>query len=113
VNFKKYIQQFSAAFLLFIFTFAATPKRFLHAAFANHNDDTVVKSTNHFQQSISNQTYQCQIDNLVVELPFFGSTTIFFQTFILHVDKMQEQFVFVFLDNNDLVDSLRGPPIFC
>ena len=113
MNYKNYIQRFIAASLLLVFVLAATPKRFLHTIFANHTDVAWVKSGNKQQQTLSNQNYQCQIDNLVVELPFFSSTSLLFHTSIQHVEQFQEHFVFVIVDNNQFVDSLRGPPVYC
>ena len=73
---------------------AATPKRLLHSIFANHTDVDWVKSSDKKQQIFSNQTYQCQIDNLVVELPFFSSTHFLLLSSIQHNEQFQEHYVF-------------------
>ncbi len=113
MKFNNYIQRFIAASLLIVFILAATPKRFLHTIFADHTDVAWVKSSDKKQLSFSNQTYHCQIDNLVVELPFFSSTSFLFHTSIQHVEKFQEHYVFEIIDNNQLVNSSRGPPVYC
>ncbi len=113
MRFKNYISRCIAASLLLVFILAATPKRFLHTIFANHTDEVCIKSSDKNHQSFSNQTYHCQIDNLVVELPFFSSTSFLFCTSIQHVERFQEHYVFEIIDNNQLVDSSRGPPVYC
>ena len=113
MKFKSYIQRFIAASLLLVFILASTPKRFLHSIFADHKDVAWVKSSDKQQQSLSNQNYQCQIDNLVVELPFFDSTNFIVYTSIQHNEQFKCHFVFDIIDYKHSVDFLRGPPIYC
>lgn len=65
------IQNISAVFLLLIFAISATPKKFLHDAFANHKDAKASTFTDTFHhKKISTATTHCSVDELVVEAPF-------------------------------------------
>lgn len=113
MHFKSYIQRFIASCFLLVFILAATPKRFLHSIFADHKDVVSVKVNNKNHTTFSNQSYHCQIDNLVIELPFFNSIIFLLPTLIQHIAQFKEHYIYISVDNNRIEDSLRGPPIYC
>jgi hypothetical protein len=62
------IQRFLAAFLLLLFSFCITPKKFLHDLLANHRDGQTAHSLP--VEQISSSGFHCHIDDLVVVAPF-------------------------------------------
>lgn len=113
MSFKRYIQQSIAFTLLLLFLFAATPKRFLHSLFADHTDVAWTKSSNAHEVNLNSASYQCQIDQLVVELPFLGTSLALIPATLIHANSYQEKhFPFVTI-NQLLIDQLRGPPTHC
>lgn len=109
MNFKSIIRQCIAAFLLLIFAFGATPKKFLHDAVTQHKHEVVAKCSHH-HVSISAVTYNCQIDNLVVEIPFVAALQPVFKFVAI------EYFQYTNPSFNKLISAsvstayLRGPP---
>lgn len=111
LNFRKA----SAIFLLLIFLFSVTPKRFLHTLFANHIDRSFntrlysEKSSEHF----SNSGINCQLDNLVVESSFlfsFSDINIhIYPEFISLTIEKENRLVYSYINHT----SLRGPPFSC
>ncbi len=113
MNFKRYIQQSIASTLLLVFLLAATPKRVLHNLFADHTDVAWTKSANANEVNLNSASYQCQIDQLVVELPFFGTALILFPTPLIHTNSYQESYSLLVSINKLFTEQLRGPPIHC
>jgi hypothetical protein len=65
------IRQIGAAFLMLIFLLAATPKKLLHDAITEHqHTKTEVQKCSHHHINITATGFNCQLDNLVVEMPF-------------------------------------------
>ena len=62
------IQRLAAVFLLLLFSFCVTPKRFLHDILANHRDSQM--ANNLPIEQISSSGFHCHIDDLVVVAPF-------------------------------------------
>ena len=62
------IQRLAAAFLLLLFSFCVTPKRFLHDILANHRDSQM--ANNIPVEQITASGFHCHIDDLVVVTPF-------------------------------------------
>ncbi|MBS1661079.1 MAG: hypothetical protein JST68_08515 [Bacteroidetes bacterium] len=103
------IRQLLASLLLVLFTFSATPRKFLHDWFANHKD-IPGKFTQDSHTRVQQTTYNCQTQDQVVESPFIsGPTPILLQAPLTACIRYAESEIriqtrfFVFL-------SLRGPP---
>jgi hypothetical protein len=62
------IQRLIAVFLLLLFSFCVTPKRFLHDILANHRDSQT--ANNLPAKQITGSGFHCHIDDLVVVAPF-------------------------------------------
>jgi hypothetical protein len=112
VNFKINIKQTGAAFLLLVFLLGATPKRFLHDAITQHEHVKVeIKKCSHHHIGITAAGFNCQLDNLVVELPFeilLQPTFLFAEEYNLSYNcTLYNQEV----ETSILFISLRGPPI--
>jgi hypothetical protein len=111
VNFKIKKSQIGAAFLMLIFLLGSMPKRFLHDAMTEHEHTKVnVQKCSHHHVNIGAAGFNCQLDNLVVELPFeisleptFLSTEEYNSSYnsSLHHQEVSTSFLSI---------SLRGPP---
>lgn len=105
------IKKSIAAILLVIFAFSATPKKFLHNAFANHKDSASAKSSDASHNKISTSTINCQCDDLVVEAPFISDGTVIEvfapDYFIIKLSDLNDSFV----SSLHFSIGLRGPPI--
>lgn len=111
MNFKINIRQIGAAFLMLVFLLSVTPKRFLHDAITQHEHTKVyVEKCSHHHINIGNAGFNCQLDNLVVELPFeilLQPTFLFTEEYnssynsSLHHQEVKTSFLSI---------SLRGPP---
>lgn len=86
------------------------PKQWLHDVFASHND---CKKSHSFEKSlqISKQGFNCDCDNLVVEVPFAAAKEFFIDLPVLNVQP-----VFTLIEDKNFPTvchfffQLRGPP---
>ena len=69
MHLKVTIRQLLAALLMLVFLFGVTPKKFLHDAITKHQH-IYKEDCSHQHINIASTGFNCQIDNLVVELPF-------------------------------------------
>jgi len=108
VNLKPVIRSLISGFLLCIFTFSITPKKWLHDIVANHKDS--------YANSIDGKTirttagFHCNCDNLVVQSPFISydgpaemNAPAFF---VLH----QTATISNLISSYHFFSELRGPP---
>jgi hypothetical protein len=111
MNVKSTIRQCIAAVLLLIFALGATPKKFIHDVVTNHHHQHNTKaSCQHHHINIGTAGFNCQIDSLVVEMPFIAAlqpvfnfvTTQYFQYNLPSYNKL--------ISTNVYVAYLRGPP---
>lgn len=109
MNFKNIIRQLIAAFLLLIFAFGATPKKFLHDAVTQHKHEVVVKCSHH-HINISAVSFNCQIDNLVVEMPFVAALQHVFDFVSIQYFQFNQATHNKIISANGCVAYLRGPP---
>jgi len=111
LNFKINIRQISTAFLLLVFLLGVAPKRFLHDTITQHEHTKVyVEKCSHHHINIGAVGFNCQLDNLVVELPF----EISLEPTFLFTEKYNSTYS-SFLHHQEvetsiLSISLRGPP---
>ena len=111
MNLKQSIHKFIAAFLLLIFAFGATPKKFLHDAVTHHLHTHQLKTEcSHHHVNVGEAGFSCQIDSLVVEMPFIA-------TIQPVVELLSTQyFHYIFPQYNKLISTnvcvayLRSPP---
>jgi hypothetical protein len=108
---NKIIRQLGALLLLLLFVVSNTPKQALHDLFANHIDSKKGQaSSSTIPRQISQLSYHCQCDHLVVESPYTYSD----QTIVYYLPFNYRQFVaspylFIF-GNKEFQLVLRGPP---
>jgi len=96
--------------MLVLFSFSITPKFLLHSILANHKDSPISKTT---QAELSPSGFHCDVENLVVELPFLENFIFaiepvnkgLFQTFQARTEHQ-------FLSFSHFIAGLRGPPSF-
>lgn len=69
------IQKIIAVWLLALFTFSVTPKRFLHDAIADHKDAWPVALKGY--DAVQKSEPHCYCDSLVAESPFVGNTPMY------------------------------------
>ncbi len=105
------IRKIGAAFLMLIFFFGVTPKKFLHDSITQHqHTKTFVQKCSHHHINIIAAGYNCQLDNLVVDIPFeivFVPTFLFSDNYyIAHQCKLFEQKI----SATFYIALLRGPP---
>ncbi|HVY75471.1 MAG TPA: hypothetical protein VG890_11610 [Puia sp.] len=67
MNYTPFIRRIFAALSLLLFTFSATPKKFLHDILANHKDTERVSTT---EPVFYASGFQCHCEDLVVVAPF-------------------------------------------
>jgi hypothetical protein len=103
------IRQLLAGFLLLIFIFSITPKKFLHDAIANHKDKVAVVTAGNEKQ-LSNSGFICKCDSLVAESPFTNEILYFdlaqFPVFSIQKDTQ----LYHFYTSDYFFFALRGPP---
>jgi hypothetical protein len=110
LSYKKIIQQISAAFLLVLFTFSITPKRFIHDVLAQHTDSKVICNNDISEKHFHESGIKCECDQLVVESPFL-QTIVAFHSNITHCYFITSQlFVQHYFSIHHTLVSLRGPP---
>jgi hypothetical protein len=68
---NRHKKKITAAFLLFTFLLAVTPKLFVHALFASHVENVV---KHHSDCEVSKSGYNCLCDDQVAESVFEGAT---------------------------------------
>jgi hypothetical protein len=111
-NNKPSVQKIFAFFLLLIFTFSFTPKIYFHDAIANHKDTVFsCDHTKNVKDCIHQKGYNCQVDDLVVKIPYL----IFHTANALWIQSQFPDFntIYFLSFTQDCVihkDS-RGPPL--
>lgn len=106
---QNIIKQSAASFLLLVFILSATPKRFLHDVIANHQHQAHYNKNNH-QAAVTVAGFNCQIDNLVVDIPFDVVETLqfaFHKQFFSTYTQSLYQYSFT---AQHVIIALRGPP---
>lgn len=106
---KTLIQRIIALFMLVLFAFSITPKKFLHDLVANHHD--IKYSAGQTNAQLSKTGFNCQTDNLVVESPFentLSAPEIFVPSVYIHLNESLTKTFFSF---NNIISALRGPPV--
>ncbi|MGH2647121.1 MAG: hypothetical protein ACRDE8_06120 [Ginsengibacter sp.] len=105
------IKKVVTALLLVVFAISATPKLFLHDAFANHKDSKAAASSDTFHhKKIAKSTIHCQLDDLVVEAPYisYNNNIKVFAPFVF-ITQFSETFN-SFRSSVPVSFGLRGPP---
>lgn len=97
--------------MLFIFIFSITPKKILHDLVADHKDTPTLFNHSTTTQLNSN-TFNCNCDNLVVELPFVYQNDIIqiINPILYYSFSNNRIYTLCYQTNFDL--ELRGPPSF-
>ena len=108
--YKPNIRQFVAAILLLVFTLGATPKKFLHDAVAKHQHSYREQCVSHHHTNLAAAGFNCQIDNLVVEMPFVSSVIFSIGFVAISHFIFQVHFCKNIISTNVCVAYLRGPP---
>ena len=100
-----------ALLFLVLFAFANTPKRVLHNVIANHiHKHLQEQKCSHTHIELSAAGFNCQIDNLVVEMPFvivFEPTFNFVKNYTSLF--LQSRFCSLVILTQQSI-QLRGPP---
>jgi hypothetical protein len=114
VKFKDNIKQIGAAFLMLLFLLAATPKKFLHDAIAEHHQHTKVEvqHCNHHHINIAAAGFNCQLDNLVVEMPFTIAIEPTFTFKTITYNKYDDILYSNAISSTAFTAFLRGPPAY-
>lgn len=110
MHLQNTIKQFWALLLLLVFTLAVTPKKFLHDTVANHKHQLHYTKNSCRQVAVTVAGFNCQVDNLVVDIPFEVVATFRF--------NFQKQFFNTYRQSVELhchvssyySHTLRGPP---
>ena len=101
-----------ALFFLVLFAFANTPKRVLHNVVTSHiHKHLQEQKCSHTHIELSATGLNCQVDNLVVEMPFvlvFEPTFIFFKNYTSLF--LQSLFCSPVILTQKRI-QLRGPPV--
>ncbi|SDW95426.1 hypothetical protein SAMN05444410_107145 [Hydrobacter penzbergensis] len=106
------IHRLLAGWLLLLFAFSITPKKFLHNLVANHQDATAMNfpRENTGASQLSKAGYHCPCEQLVVQTPFvYQSASIDYTIVPVFVTYQDQQFVSTYSTAPD-VSFLRGPP---
>jgi hypothetical protein len=95
--------------MLLLFTFSATPKRWLHDLFAKHTDTYGYISGNG-EEAVSAEHFNCHCDNIVVDTPFtFPEPAVLVQpvtsSLVINSPSQEKAPCLV-----PAASSLRGPP---
>jgi hypothetical protein len=106
---KLFIRQILAGFLLLVFSFSITPKKFLHDAFANHKDKAAIVTSGDTPQ-LSNTGFICKCDNLVAESPFTDEIVYFDFTPVQLFSVQKDATLYHFYSSAFFFFELRGPP---
>ena len=109
-NYNTNIRQFIAAFLLLVFAFGTTPKKFLHDAITQHKHSYKEQCVSHHHTNIAATGFNCQIDNLVVEIPFISSVEFSIDFVAISHFVFQQHFTKHIISANACTTYLRGPP---
>ena len=110
MTYKTNIRQFIAALLLLVFAFGATPKKFLHDAVTMHQHTYKDECVSHKHTNIAATGFNCQIDNLVVEMPFVASVAFSIDFLPISHSIFQQHFCNNIIATNVCIAYLRGPP---
>lgn len=106
---RETIRKFFALVLLLIFTFSATPKKYLHDLVADHSDFYGVVSGDD-SDIVTKTGFNCHCEDLVVSIPFIQTT--FSTDFSL--SYLYEEFAAASYRQFNLITKytkdLRGPP---
>jgi len=105
------IRRLQAGFILMLFAFSITPKKFLHDLVANHRDARYVsiKSLDGKDQ-LGNAGYHCPCDQLVAQTPFVYQTVVF-ERIVFSVPAVYQRAPIVALHTPlPAFSFLRGPP---
>ena len=105
---KSIIKQLLAGFLLLVFTFSITPKKFLHDAIANHKDRIAVAASAEAQ--LSHAGFICKCDNLVAESPFTNDIIHFDFAPAPFLSEQKDTRLCHFYTSSYFFFELRGPP---
>ncbi len=105
---KSIIRQLLAGFLLLVFAFSITPKKFLHDAIANHKDKIAVAASADTQ--LSHAGFICKCDNLVAESPFTDDIVPFNFTPALVFSVQKDTRLYHLYTSDYFFFELRGPP---
>ena len=108
---KVNIRQILAALLMLIFLLGVTPKKFLHDAVTKHQH-TYQEHCSHQHTNIASTGFNCQIDNLVVELPFEISIVPTFSFVEPYHISYSTTYSYQNGSSDFFTALLRGPPTF-
>ena len=103
-NFKK----ISSVLLLFVFTLSITPKKTLHAWFANHKDSSTIPDGK--TQQLTKAGFNCKCDDFVAESHFIsvGSFVIINIPVLRTLISLRNP---AYISLSHLLFNLRGPPL--
>jgi hypothetical protein len=106
------IHRLLAGWLLLLFAFSITPKKFLHNLVANHRDATAINFSREDKSAsqLSKAGYHCPCEQLVVQTPFvYQPATIDYTVAPVFVVYQDQHFVSIHTVTPH-VSFLRGPP---
>jgi hypothetical protein len=105
------LQKFTQVFLLALIIIASTPKKFLHDIIIEHDHCHATKRTSSLnQEQIEKTAFKCDIDNLVVDVPFIYTTNLCFPFSTYEFEQLTATSIHSYSKESKLQFLLRGPP---
>lgn len=98
--------------MLAVFSFSVMPKIILHDLVADHRDTPLAQNYSD-QQQVSKTGFNCNCDNLVVELPFVNDIARIEVAVSQHFSGQSNAYINHFSSPNCFYFELRGPPQSC
>jgi hypothetical protein len=105
------LRKCTAFFLLLVFTFSITPRKYLHDAIATHQDKVAVSASDKVLQ-INPSGFSCKADNQVAESPFTAHHQEFHFGILPNYAAAQDVPAYHFYAVAAIQPVLRGPPSF-
>lgn len=106
------IHRFLAGWLLLLFAFSITPKKFLHNLVADHRDAAAAtaRQTDNGASQLGKAGYHCPCEQLVVQTPFvYQPASIDYALAPVFIVYQAQHFVSIH-NITPAVSFLRGPP---
>ena len=105
---KSNFKNISSVLLLFVFTLSITPKKTLHAWFANHKDSSTIPYGK--TQQLTKAGFNCNCDDFVAESHFISVGS-----FVIINIRVLRSFISLrnpsFISLSSFLFNLRGPPL--
>ncbi len=104
------IHQIFAGLLFLIFAFGITPKKVWHDLIVQHQHHSLKKCSHH-HLNIKSVGFNCDIDNVVVEMPFISVAIPFFQYSNSVYTNYSSEDIYLLITLKKCNTTLRGPPV--